>query len=538
MNFDIDTMQSYDLLKYDQFKKLDKNIVEDVLTCLAKRNFLIESKFFLESFQFLYTKPMQNRIFYSKITELMTNSGFIELISNILKKINQLQLLKEDSIIRDIFNIICFVIISYADENIYFRTCSSKLELIETLVVIITNEENWQNEFGKESVFNAIRALYNVVRLENEFRRYKDLRIASILIEKMSKITCERTRVCAVLSLGWTLDDIEKVQNLIKDFKDGIVFAFSLLEKALNTGNNNEEFMFRCFLGEYNRLPYYCAYEIADGIARLAKNETILSYLANNIFMLNLLIRLYLVGNLTEKESASHAILLLTFNRKLLESIANHPLFLNQIKCDLKLDNDFIKLNITQIVYRVVFHPDLHSLDYLKFEHTLAVKNLQKNLYYLQTELDTIKSIYREFKNRTLFMNHQESFQREIKANINYNNINQRAINALDEKRVVVLNVILMKLQRYFQSLTENYCSSQNEVEKSVSRCFNELEIIQQIIFPNNKEFQAFVNFLIEDDNQDYVLKKISTLLTKSIVYRFKDLLYLSNSSGFVSGSF
>ncbi len=67
MNFDIDTMQSYDLLKYDQFKKLDKNIVEDVLTCLAKRNFLIESKFFLESFQFLYTKPMQNRIFYSKI---------------------------------------------------------------------------------------------------------------------------------------------------------------------------------------------------------------------------------------------------------------------------------------------------------------------------------------------------------------------------------------------------------------------------------------------------------------------------------------
>ena len=200
---------------------------------------------FLNDLTKLYNKPVANRTLYKPITQLMISHDFFQVMSQILKKINQQRLLSETSALRDIFNMICHIVMSYADDDLAFRRNATKSELIETLVKIVADpfNEKSPNSLCIECVNNAIKSLYNVTRLESKLTRYKELRIAPILLSKIPGLTCQRARVCAVLCLGWTLhlDEIERIKNqtnLVEQlsFEEGVCFAFGLLEKAFQTG--------------------------------------------------------------------------------------------------------------------------------------------------------------------------------------------------------------------------------------------------------------------------------------------------------------
>ena len=181
--------------------------------------------------------------------------------------------MNNDNNARDLFNLINLIITAYADDDIDFRHYGAKSTLIKTILFIITDplNENSESEFLSDSVNRTIRSLYNITRIESEMQLFKNLNIASILMQKINKITCERTKVCAILCLSWTLQSDEIIQiksqtNMLEDvsFESGIVFAFGLLDRALQSGSQRKDEMFRCFLGEYGKLPYYWAYEIAD----------------------------------------------------------------------------------------------------------------------------------------------------------------------------------------------------------------------------------------------------------------------------------
>ena len=117
----------------EDIKRLEKS----VKNLINLEFFLNDVDLVLENLNNLYYIPLKNRQLYSTATEIINNNGIIQLLDKILSKINSIYEPNIDESILDIFNLVCSIIITYADDRVEFRQYSTKSSLLKTLINII-----------------------------------------------------------------------------------------------------------------------------------------------------------------------------------------------------------------------------------------------------------------------------------------------------------------------------------------------------------------------------------------------------------------
>ena len=394
-------------------------------------------------FDFLYTKPNQRIILFSPIIEYMIKNNFFQLMIKILRDANNYRFLDSDNPAREAFIIINQIIISYADFSIEFRKSSVISQLINSLVEIIDDSYNTvKNANNKciECVNLTIRALYNVTRLNEMRMLFRKLKIPFILMSRINHINDEKTRVCAILCLGWTLnaEDIEShsVGELDLDF--GLTISFSLLDRALQTGNSNDKKMFRCFLGQHNLLPCFWAYEICDGITKLGEIENVRKVISNRSELFKLLVEFYTKSiSIQEKISASYAILVFSCETNFIEIVRKNASFRKLLLTDITQEE--LCANLALINHNLYFKVGLELELNLKSasEYELKFKELSvvlDNLIRTYTENEIIKLNYK---------NCQEAFLRDT-----FHTVEE--MSDYDRFKVLLLNLILKKMKQHF----------------------------------------------------------------------------------------
>lgn len=552
----------------DEIKELERSVAN----LKNIEYFLNNIDLVLKSLNNLYYIPLKNRQLYLAATEIIKNNGIIQLMSKILSKINIIYEPNINESILNIFNLICSIIITYADDRVEFRQYSTNSALIKTLVNIISydanNPENIERNRFIVCVNSAIRALYNVTRLENEIERYRKLEIAPILIKRLKYIHCERTRVCAILCLGYTmnLNEIEGFdERALNDitFIDGVTYAFSLLNKALQAGNENSENMFCCYLGKHGELPYFWAYEIVDAISKWTKNKQVTNFISEHSQLFGFIIDLYLNGNIAEKESASYAILICSFNSKLMEIIVNHKELLARMKIDHGKSSDILKMNLSQLKFLLTFQPSFNSIDYHKLENNLNETSLNF-LLKIQNELESLENKYQRFFSQECihFKHFHDTLLNRIselvvEKSCTYDDTKSKS---LEVKENCMFNLILMRVKYFVKHLTNIYSQNINyqnskfmfqsvsnetaieirqdeklsievyaEKENKKRRSWNieeELEILKTHIF-SPAEYSKFIEYLILEGRiskkQGDSASKLHKLIENLLMFSFKN---------------
>jgi hypothetical protein len=484
---------------------------------------LSEQQELLKNLEYLYNTPLINRNLYSNISKLIIESEFISFVSSLLAKINSSRLLNENSLIRDIFIQINLILISYADDNFEFRQAVSNSSLLESLIQIIRDSNN-SDELETECVYISIRSLYNVTRIQTEIKRYKKLGIANLLLVKMNEIKCEKTKICAILCLSYTLqlDELEKIQiqKVNISVEEGVTFTFGMLRKALDSGNKNKENMFQYFLSEKGKLPYFWAHELAEGIGKWANNILVRNFIAKNSYLFNWLTELYLNGNVIEKEMSSYGILKFSFDRTLMQLIGNNRVLLNQIKLDTEIDSEVLLKNLTRIRFRLAFHPDLNSIEYLKQEYNL---DFNPKLFKLQILLDELKSIHIRYNESVHLKLNFEILQKEITQFI-INNVRNEDDSKKDEKkRNIMINMISIRIKSYINNFIHADLNTNNEGNKSVVRYQNE-RVFNDYRVLNKEEYNALLKLETNIDksyqDEHSALKRIDNFLNQRTIFK------------------
>ena len=499
--------------------------IEHILKDISSKDYtlLSEQQELLKKLEYLYNTPLINRNLYSSISKLIIESEFISFVSSIFAKINSSRLLNENSLIRDIFIQINLILISYADDNFEFRQAVSNSSLLETLIQIIRDSNN-SNELETECVYISIRSLYNVTRIQTEIKRYKKLGIANLLLVKMNEIKCEKTKICAILCLSYTLqlDELEKIQiqKVNISVEEGVTFTLGMLRKALDSGNKNKENMFQYFFLEKGKLPYFWAHELAEGIGKWANNILVRNFIAKNSYLFNWLIELYLNGNVIEKEMSSYGILKFSFNGTLMQLIGNNHVLLNQIKLDTEIESEVLLKNLTCIRFRLAFHPDLNSIEYLKQEYNL---DFNRKLFKLQIQLDELKSIHMRYNNGSVHLKlNFEILQKEITEFI-INNVRNEDDSKKDEKkRNIMINMISIRIKSYINNFTHADLNI-NEGNKSVVRYQNE-RVFNDYGVLNKEEYNALLkletNINKSYQNEGSALNRIDNFLNQRSIFK------------------
>lgn len=507
----------------------------------------------------LYLQPLRNRDLYY-IPQLY-ESSFLEVLSQNLALNYKLDSAERNDTSRRNFYLMCMIIVTHADENIEFRKNAAHSSLPQTLTNIISDSANYVSR--SKSINFAIRALYNVTRLTDKVEYFRKFKIVTHLLRIIDKIECERTRVCAVMCLGWTMNqyDIEKIARSINQTTFNVIlsYAFSLLDRAIQSGNSNGQTAYCCFLKEYGKLPYFWGYEIAEGIARLAMNEEIRECVSRNPDMFKLLVQLYLNGNKIEKVAAGYAICVFSLNETIVMMIKENEKLLDCMKIDHAIDSDDLKFYLTEIMFRVLFHRDLNSTQYLQLEYNLikTVSNSASIEYAFESLLNKIKLAYEMHfhENSIHYKNYHDCFIRELADNV-CKSSRFHNTDTLEERENVLINKLRMNIIFFINQLIKNVYSDKflsiENVEnlpkssisvvkeysgyfdsdiqlsvqetcesKSRKRCFNEFEL-QKNIF--NKNFYAIASRIKSTSIQKRILSII-----KSIEDEFKVFIELNS---------
>jgi hypothetical protein len=410
-------LNSFDSFPRKNQIELSKIVIENICNI---NNFVGENgQPLTHYFDFLYKKPNQNPQLFDPIIEIMIDSNFFQVIKKILQNTSKSRLLDSDNPAREVFIALNKIIISYADFSIEFRKQSVSSKLIHVIVEIIKDEYNKvtnANDKCIECINFVIRALYNVTRLNEMRNLFRQLQIPLILISRISAIVDEKTRVCAILCLGWTLtsDDFETRSfeglNLDKSLYLDVelTLSFSLLDRALQTGNNNSENMFRCFLGQHNLLPCFWAYEICDGIAKLGEIDSLRRIISNRVELFKLLVEFYTKSqSIWEKISASYAILVFSRETNFIEIIRKNSSFRQLLLTDIQhreLSNNLVLIN-HNLYFKIGIELELNLKSASEFE--LKFKELS-------TILTDLITAYAENEVSYYYKTCQKTFLQEI----------------------------------------------------------------------------------------------------------------------------